>query len=132
MGMSPHEGIATPMTKLERFSLFDVKGYVRRSRLYIGQAKSKPGVFVWCGRAETRNRHLVPDHWPMASLKDKVQRILSENSSLVLDAQILLGFQCLAMFHPKLVELLPSGKALKPFPLGGSVLYSTLRLTQWS
>jgi hypothetical protein len=33
-----------------------------------------------------------------------------------LDAQILLGFQCQAMFHPKLVELLPSGKALKPLP----------------
>jgi len=43
----------------------------------------------------------------MAELKDKVQKVLSENRTLVLGAQILLGFQYQAVFRPKFEDLPP-------------------------
>jgi hypothetical protein len=49
----------------------------------------------------------------MASLKDKVQKVLSENRTLILGAQILLGFQYHAVFRPKFKDLPGSGKALE-------------------
>jgi hypothetical protein len=41
----------------------------------------------------------------MASTKDKVQTALSEVRTLVLGAQILLGFQYQAVFRPRFEEL---------------------------
>src|SRR5215213_2605101 len=49
----------------------------------------------------------------MASLKDKVQKVLSENRTLVLGAQILLGFQYQAVFRPKFDDLPALGKTLE-------------------
>src|SRR3954467_9495312 len=49
----------------------------------------------------------------MADLKDKVQKVLSENRTLVLGAQILLGFQYQAVFRPKFEELPAFAKGLE-------------------
>jgi hypothetical protein len=52
----------------------------------------------------------------MAELKDKVQKVLSENRTLVLGAQILLGFrwfQYQAVFRPKFEDLPPFSKSLE-------------------
>jgi hypothetical protein len=48
----------------------------------------------------------------MASTKDKVQKALSEVRTLVLGAQILLGFQYQALFRPRFEELPGYSKAL--------------------
>ena len=49
----------------------------------------------------------------MASTKDKVQTALSEVRTLVLGAQILLGFQYQAVFRPRFEELPGHTKAFK-------------------
>ena len=49
----------------------------------------------------------------MVSAKDKVQKALSEVRTLVLGAQILLGFQYQALFLPRFEELPGYGKALE-------------------
>jgi hypothetical protein len=63
----------------------------------------------------------------MAELKDKVQKVLSENRTLILGAQILLGFQYQAVFQPKFEDLPPSGKTLEAIALA-LLLTTTLRL----
>jgi len=49
----------------------------------------------------------------MASTKDKLQTALSEVRSLILGAQILLGFQYQAVFRPRFADLPPFAKALE-------------------
>lgn len=49
----------------------------------------------------------------MAGTKDKLQKILSENRSLILGAQILLGFQYQAFFRPRFEELPSVSKHLE-------------------
>jgi hypothetical protein len=49
----------------------------------------------------------------MVGAKDKVQKALSEVRTLVLGAQILLGFQYQALFLPRFEELPGYGKALE-------------------
>jgi hypothetical protein len=49
----------------------------------------------------------------MVSVKDKVQKALSEVRTLVLGAQVLLGFQYQALFHPRFEELPGYRKALE-------------------
>jgi hypothetical protein len=49
----------------------------------------------------------------MASTKDKVQKALSEVRTLVLGAQILLGFDYRALFLPRFEDLPGYGKAAR-------------------
>src|SRR4051812_12657282 len=49
----------------------------------------------------------------MTSTKDKVQKSLSEVRTLVLGAQILLGFQYQALFRPRFEDLLTYAKILE-------------------
>lgn len=53
----------------------------------------------------------------MASMNDKVRKVLSENRTLVLGAQILLGFQYEAVFRPKFDDLPAFGKQLEVLAL---------------
>jgi hypothetical protein len=59
----------------------------------------------------------------MASTKDKVQKALSEVRTLVLGAQILLGFQYQALFLPRFEELPGYGKAL------GTLVFALMLIT---
>ena len=49
----------------------------------------------------------------MAGMRDKVQKVLSEVRTLVLGAQILLGFQYQALFRPRFEALPAYAKALE-------------------